>query len=390
MKCASERTTTANELCCICCLFLPIFCFSWGGWGGYHVCLLTLSGRHVSLDSCPKKTNHTPLTHLCVFAQSHLCDVATDCLGLKSPDLLRDFKDLLARRSGDATVAADMSNHARPLAEIDFHACERITPTYRKLPADYFDPSYASRRPEEAQFLCDHLVSKREKEKGAIAPPPHETRYSAAVASRDHLNLHAISWHCLLKAFLFTAHFLSLSFRHTHPFDCVPCHAFTWQVSVALGAEDAGAVGTFKHMRKNEHEEKLFKTEDERFEVDMLIDSTKTAVAALQKLQIEIDALALLASGDGGITLAPMDRDSGINNSNGSGQASNAALSSTPSAAAAAVLPVASLSNSSASVSSSEDAASTFHGYEVEELCGGGLKNAVHYKLDASALNTVG
>lgn len=36
---------------------------------------------------------------------------------------------------------------------------------------------------------------------------------------------------------------------------------------MALGAEDAGAVGTFKHMRKNEHEEKLFKAEDERFEV---------------------------------------------------------------------------------------------------------------------------
>jgi len=135
-------------------------------------------------------------------------------------------------------------------------------------------------------------------------------------------------------------------------------------------------------MRKNEYEEKLFKTEDERFEVDMLIDSTKTAVAALQKLQIEVDALALLASGDGGITLAAVDRD----NSSGKSSIQPAASSST--AFSSSVLSVTSPSN--ASSSSSDDVASTFRGYEVEELCGGGLKNAVHYKLDSTALNTVG
>jgi ribosomal protein L4 len=134
-------------------------------------------------------------------------------------------------------------------------------------------------------------------------------------------------------------------------------------------------------MRKNEYEEKLFKTEDERFEVDMLIDSTKTAVAALQKLQIEVDALALLASGDGGITLAAVDRD------NSSGKSSIQPASSST-AFSSSVLSVTSPSN--ASSSSSDDVASTFRGYEVEELCGGGLKNAVHYKLDSTALNTVG
>ena len=41
-------------------------------------------------------------------------------------------------------------------------------------------------------------------------------------------------------------------------------------------------------MRKNEHEERLFKMEDERFEVDMIIDSTRTTVACLEKLAAEI------------------------------------------------------------------------------------------------------
>jgi hypothetical protein len=55
----------------------------------------------------------------------------------------------------------------------------------------------------------------------------------------------------------------------------------------------------FKHMRKNEYEEKLFKIEDERFEVDMVIDSTRTTVTVLEKLEKEIEMLAKYALMEG-------------------------------------------------------------------------------------------
>ncbi|CAN0589120.1 unnamed protein product, partial [Ectocarpus sp. 12 AP-2014] len=52
----------------------------------------------------------------------------------------------------------------------------------------------------------------------------------------------------------------------------------TW-VSVPVGSEDSG---NFKHMRRNPNEEQLFKVEDERFELDMLIDGVASAIARLE------------------------------------------------------------------------------------------------------------
>ncbi|KAJ4765389.1 paired amphipathic helix Sin3-like protein [Rhynchospora pubera] len=51
-------------------------------------------------------------------------------------------------------------------------------------------------------------------------------------------------------------------------------------VSVTSGSEDY----SFKHMRKNQYEESLFRCEDDRFELDMLVESAKSAIKRVEKL----------------------------------------------------------------------------------------------------------
>lgn len=58
-------------------------------------------------------------------------------------------------------------------------------------------------------------------------------------------------------------------------------------VSVPTGSEDF----SFKHMRRNQYEEALFKCEDERYEVDMVIDNNTSAIRVLEPLAEEIEAL---------------------------------------------------------------------------------------------------
>ena len=65
----------------------------------------------------------------------------------------------------------------------------------------------------------------------------------------------------------------------------------TW-VSVPVGSEDSN---NFKHMRRNPHEEALFKTEDERFELDMLKDGVAATIARLEPVEEEIEALKATA-----------------------------------------------------------------------------------------------
>ena len=56
-------------------------------------------------------------------------------------------------------------------------------------------------------------------------------------------------------------------------------------VSVPTGSEDF----SFKNMRKNQYEEALFRCEDERYEIDMVVDNN--AIRCLEPLNSEIQAL---------------------------------------------------------------------------------------------------
>lgn len=58
-------------------------------------------------------------------------------------------------------------------------------------------------------------------------------------------------------------------------------------VSVPTGSEDF----SFKNMRKNQYEEALFKCEDERFEIDMVIDANACTISVLEPLAREIEVL---------------------------------------------------------------------------------------------------
>ncbi len=59
-------------------------------------------------------------------------------------------------------------------------------------------------------------------------------------------------------------------------------------ISLPDGSEESY---TFRHMRKNQHEEVLFRCEDERFEIDMVIDSNATALKRLEPIAEEIAML---------------------------------------------------------------------------------------------------
>nr|CCA21739.1 paired amphipathic helix protein Sin3 putative [Albugo laibachii Nc14] len=58
-------------------------------------------------------------------------------------------------------------------------------------------------------------------------------------------------------------------------------------VSVPTGSEDF----SFKNMRKNQYEEALFKCEDERFEIDMIIDCNTSTINVLEPLARELEIL---------------------------------------------------------------------------------------------------
>lgn len=46
-----------------------------------------------------------------------------------------------------------------------------------------------------------------------------------------------------------------------------------------------------QHMRKNQYEEALFRVEDDRFELDMAIETNASALRAMQKLVKELEDL---------------------------------------------------------------------------------------------------
>ena len=66
----------------------------------------------------------------------------------------------------------------------------------------------------------------------------------------------------------------------------------TW-VSLPVGSEESY---TFRHMRKNQYEEVLFRTEDMRFEIDMCIDGNASTLQRLEKIY---DELVLLSKTEG-------------------------------------------------------------------------------------------
>ena len=59
-------------------------------------------------------------------------------------------------------------------------------------------------------------------------------------------------------------------------------------MSVPTGSEDF----SFKHMRRNEFEEALFRCEDERYEVDQIVANNHSTIRTMEPLAAELRALA--------------------------------------------------------------------------------------------------
>jgi paired amphipathic helix protein Sin3a len=79
-------------------------------------------------------------------------------------------------------------------------------------------------------------------------------------------------------------------------------------VSLPVGSEESY---TFRHMRKNQYEEALFRCEDERFEIDMVLDANHSTLRVLEPLVEEISLLQqneAALSGGGAVTPDGEDR----------------------------------------------------------------------------------
>ncbi|KAL9226585.1 hypothetical protein vseg_002380 [Gypsophila vaccaria] len=120
-----------------------------------------------------------------------------------------DEKDKVSKREMDS--AKEKSNKeysSKSIQELDLSNCERCSPSYRLLPADYPIPMASQRSEIGAQVLNDYWVS------------------------------------------------------------------------VTSGSEDY----SFKHMRRNQYEESLFRCEDDRFELDMLLESVSSTAKKAEDL----------------------------------------------------------------------------------------------------------
>lgn len=71
-------------------------------------------------------------------------------------------------------------------------------------------------------------------------------------------------------------------------------------VSIPIGSEESTS---FKFMRKNQYEEALFKCEDDRFEIDLIIDSNMCTIRMLEPIAEEISNIKALE--DAGDTSSP-------------------------------------------------------------------------------------
>lgn len=80
-------------------------------------------------------------------------------------------------------------------------------------------------------------------------------------------------------------------------------------VSLPVGSEESY---TFRHMRRNTYEETLFRCEDERFEIDMVIDSNACTLARLEPIAEEIAQLAENELVEDGASLKPAPGESGM------------------------------------------------------------------------------
>ncbi|PRQ24184.1 putative transcription regulator Others family [Rosa chinensis] len=208
-----------------------------------------------------------------IITRNDLQNLVTDLLG-KYPDLMEEFNDSLEccenidgflagvmrkSLSSDGHVLRSVKDKepkrkmegvkekerykgkywAKSIQELDLSNCECSTPSYRLLPEDYPIPSASLRSELAAQVLNDHWVSVKS---GLPEDYPIPSASQRSEVAAQVLNDH-------------------------------------W-VSVTSRSED----NSFKHKRRNQYEESLFRCEDDRFELDMLLESMSSTSKRAEEL----------------------------------------------------------------------------------------------------------
>ncbi|KUF97496.1 hypothetical protein AM588_10009571 [Phytophthora nicotianae] len=204
-----------------------------------------------------------------------------------------------------------------PLAETDLSQCRRATPSYRGLPASYPIPPCSHRSALEKEVCNDSWVSVPTGSEDFSFKSMRKNqnlfgRHTDLVEEFDHLLCsHGVQktpkeiWPFipLAETDLSQCRRATPSYRglpasypippcsHRSALEKEVCND-SW-VSVPTGSEDF----SFKSMRKNQYEEALFKCEDERFEIDMVIEANASTISILEPLAQEIEVLKK-SSGD--------------------------------------------------------------------------------------------
>lgn len=123
------------------------------------------------------------------------------------------------------------------LADIDFSACKRYGPSYRALPKNVRSPARSLLRRQSGPYPRSCAFSVRQ--------------YQKATVTGDELSREVLN---------------------------------TKYVSMAMGSEEGG----FKGSRKNQYEEVLFKCEDDRYELDLVIELNSSTMRALEPILKQI------------------------------------------------------------------------------------------------------
>ena len=271
-----------------------------------------------------------------VLSRSEMLGFVEPLLGKRNIELFEEFKRILANAGVPGGALRNNAWHSVPLSEIDFSRCRRCSPSYRALPRDYPAPPCSERSIMEKKVLNDIWVSlpvgseesytfrhMRKNQHEELLFRVEDERFEIDMCIEPLLGKRNIELFEEFKRILANAgvpggalrnnawHSVPLSeidfsrCRRCSPsyralprdYPAPPCSERSimekkvlndiW-VSLPVGSEESY---TFRHMRKNQHEELLFRVEDERFEIDMCIDSNATALLRLEPIAEEIAQL---------------------------------------------------------------------------------------------------
>eukprot|EP00245_Coleochaete_scutata_P002928 TRINITY_DN14179_c0_g1_i2.p1 TRINITY_DN14179_c0_g1~~TRINITY_DN14179_c0_g1_i2.p1 ORF type:complete len:1452 (-),score=385.29 TRINITY_DN14179_c0_g1_i2:688-5043(-) len=209
----------------------------------------------------------------------------------KFPDLLEGFHDFLSRCENlelelpegpkpkishevrDAKEGREVREHREPSGR------ERVSDAPSREAREIRDERLRSQAPAEGNRMPVH-------------PPPKDMQRIGMLVTKEKFSNKPVSELDLSNCERCTPSYRLLPKSYPRPLSShrtdlgLKVLNDNW-VSVTSGSEDY----SFKHMRKNQYEESLFRCEDDRFELDMLLESTAVTAKKLAELVERVKAM---------------------------------------------------------------------------------------------------